>query len=457
MKPKYLVVGLLFSFSAWSIDSVGQAVMMPVNVPAGASQVISLKECLKLSVANSPRLKISALEQTRLHYGYRETVGGGLPHVNFSGSWDDFLHLPTSLIPGEFFGRPGEMIPVQFGTTFNISGALDASQMLYNQTWLVALRMAKQMMQQNELSTEKTEIEVIYDVAQSYYLAQITMQQIRNMNANIEKIEKAEKIAQSQWENGLIKKVDLDRIVVQKLNMITDIERLRVLYQQELAMQKYFMGLSQEQEISLDDSIATSANIPGSEGDLDKHIDIRMIEKQKELVNTNIRMDQSGYYPNLTLIGSVNYLNQSNTMYLFGKSTDWFNTSLVGLRLSVPVFSGLQRHYRVSQTRVELEKLKVNEDDARKLIRINSEDAARKLLNSIEAEKRQRDNMALAERVYGISQEQYQKGVIPLTDLLTAETALSDAQANHTYALVQMKISELNYMKANGRILEILE
>jgi outer membrane protein TolC len=144
-------------------------------------------------------------------------------------------------------------------------------------------------------------------------------------------------------------------------------------------------------------------------------------------------------------------------MYLFGKSTDWFNTSLVGLRLSVPVFSGMQRHYKVSQTRVELEKLKVTEDDARKLIRINSDDASRKLLNSIEAEKRQRDNTGLAERVYNISQEQYQKGIIPLTDLLNAETALSDAQANHTYALVQMKVSELNYLKANGQLLEILD
>jgi outer membrane protein TolC len=419
--------------------------------------VISLKECLKLSVANSPRLKISALEQTRLHYGYKATVGGGLPQVSFSGSWDDFLNLPTSLIPGEFFGQPGKMIPVQFGTNFNISGSLDAGQMLYNQAWLVALKMAKQMMQQNVLATEKTEIEVVYDVAQSYYLAQITMQQIRNMKANLEKIEKAEKIAQSQWENGLIKKVDLDRIMVQKLNMVTDIERIQVLYQQEIAMQKYFMGMKQEDDISLDDSIPTSTLLPGVQGDLNNHIDIRMIEQQKDLVNTNIRMDQSVYFPNLTLIGSISYMNQSNTMYLFGKPTDWFNTSLVGLRLSVPVFSGMQNHYHVSQTKVELEKLRVNEDDAKKLIRINSEDAARKLLNSIEAEKRQRENTGLAERVYNISQEQYQKGVIPLTDLLTAETALSDAQANHTYALVQMKISELNYLKANGKLLEIVE
>jgi len=457
MKPIHLVFGLLISVSVIGKGAPCQSAPTPESGDASSGQLISLKECLKLSVANSPRLKIAALEQTRLHYGYREAVGGGLPQLNFSGSWDDFLHLPTSLIPGEFFGRPGEMIPVQFGTNFNISGALDASQMLYNQTWLVALKMARQMMQQNDLATEKTGIEVVYDVAQSYYLAQITMQQIRNMNANLEKIEKAEKIAQSQWEHGLIKKVDLDRIVVQKLNMVTEIERLGVLYQQELAMQKYFMGIDQEKEISLEDSIPTSTLIPGSEGDLNKHIDIRMIEKQKELVNTSIRLDQSGYYPNLTLIGSVNYLNQSNTMYLFGKPADWFNTSLVGLRLSVPVFSGMQRHYRVSQSRVELEKLKVSEDDAKRLIRINSGDAARKLINSIEAEKRQRENMGLAGRVYNISQEQYQKGVIPLTDLLTAETALSDAQANHTYALVQMKISELNYLKANGRLMEITE
>lgn len=456
MKPKISVFCLLFSIMPF-VGAIARVAPVTAADEASSVRSISLQECLKLSVANSPRLKISLLEQSRLQYGYKETVGGGLPHVNFSGSWDDFLHLPTSLIPGEFFGQPGEMIPVQFGTTFNLSGALDASQMLYNQTWLVALKMARQMMQQNELATEKTEIEVVYDVAQSYFLAQITRQQIRNMNANLEKIGKAEKIAQSQWENGLIKKVDLDRIVVQKLNMITDIDRLKVLYQQELAMQKYFMGLQQEMEISIADSISTATMIPGSEGDLNKHIEIRMIEKQKELVSTNIRMDQSAYYPNFTLIGSINYLNQSNTMYLFGKSNEWFNTSLVGVRLSVPLFSGMQHHYRVRQSRVELEKLKVTEDDAKKLIRINSEDAARKLLNSIEAEKRQRANMGLAERVYNISQEQYQKGVIPLTDLLTAETALIDAQANHTYALVQMKISELNYLKANGRLLEILD
>jgi outer membrane protein TolC len=239
--------------------------------------------------------------------------------------------------------------------------------------------------------------------------------------------------------------------------MVTELDRLRVLLQQELSMQKYFMGISQEKEISLEDTIPTLTMIPGPASEPGNHIDIRLIEKQKELVKTNIRLDQAGYYPNLTMFASVNYMNQSNTMYLFGKPTDWFNTSLFGLRLNVPVFNGLQRHYKVKQTRIELEKLNLTEHDTREYIRINSADAARKLLNAIEAEKQQRANVVLADRVYNITQEQYQTGVIPLTDLLTAETALSGAQANHTYALVQMKLSELSYLKANGRIMEIVK
>jgi len=106
---------------------------------------------------------------------------------------------------------------------------------------------------------------------------------------------------------------------------------------------------------------------------------------------------------------------------------------------------------------VELDQLRVTEDNTRRILQVQSRDAASKLVSAITDEQRQRENMRLAERVYAISQEQYQKGIISLTDLLNAESSLSDAQTNHSLALVQMKISELEYMKANGTLLGILE
>jgi len=424
---------------------------------APPERVITLQECLKLSIENSPRLKINTLEQTKLKYRYRETAGTGLPNINITGGFDDYVNLPTQLIPGEFFGKPGEMIPVQFGTTYNLSGALDLSQIIYNQTYLVGLRMAKLAMDQNKLESERVQTEVVFEVAQSFYYAQISLKQIGNQKENLKKLEKAEQIARSQYENGLIKKVDLDRIIVNKLNVQTEIDRLQVMYDQQINMQRYFMGLDFDQPVAFPDTVMAAGLNLNLKPDLSEHIDIRMIEKQKQLAATNVKMDQSEYYPSVNLIGSVNYLNQSNTFYVFGKSTDWFNTSLIGLRLNVPVFSGLQKRNRVNQSKVALDQLKVTENNTLRILHVTAKDAANRLVNAINDEQRQRQNMLLAELVYSISQDQYQKGVISLTDLLNAESGLSDAQTNHSLALVQMKIAELEYRKANGTLLEIVE
>jgi outer membrane protein TolC len=446
MKLKFFAIGLLIPFFA---------IVSPAQPPA--ERVITLQECLKLALENSPRLKINALEQTKLNYQYKETAGAGLPHINMAGSFDDYVSLPTQLIPGEFFGRPGELIPVQFGTTYNLAGGLDASQIIYNQTYLISLRMAKLAMDQNRLMSEREKIEVVFDVAQSFYYAQISLRQIRNRQDNLKKLEKAEQIARSQYENGLIKKVDVDRIVVNKLNVQTDIDRLQLMYEQQMNAERYFMGLGLNEPIAFPDTVVRSKVDLTVQGDLSGHIDIRMIEKQKQLALSNLRLDQSAYYPSLNLIAALQYTNSSNTYYVFGKSTDWFNTSLVGIRLHIPIFSGLQRMNKVNQSRINLDQLRISEDNTRRWLGVQSKDAASKLVNAITDEQRQSENMKLAERVYGISQEQYQKGVITLTDLLNAESGLTEAQTNHSLALVQMKIAELEYLRANGKLLSIID
>lgn len=417
-------------------------------------KTITLEDCIKRSLENSPRLKIANLEQIRLSHQYRATLGAGLPQVSLSGSYDDFLNLPTQMIPNIFSTppNPSEMIPVQFGTSYNITGSLDISQVIYNQSWLTALRMAKLSEQQNVLESEKVRTEVVYEVAQSYFMTQITSRQINNLKSNAVKLDRAEKIATSQFESGLIMRVDVDRIVVQRLNLQTELERLEVLLQQQLDMQKYYMGIPSGEEIRLLDSV-TMIPIPTNRENPDLHIDMRLIGMQKQLAGTTVKLDKSVWYPSISLIGSANYMNQSNTFYPLGDPTVWYNTSLAGIRLSVPLFTGLQQKNKVSQSMVMLDKLKVMEEDTRRLIAMNSEDAYRTLKSSTEAEARQRENMKLAERVYNVTQEQYQKGVIPLTDLLNAETALGNAQTNHTYALIQLKINELNFLKANNRLL----
>lgn len=418
-------------------------------------KTISLEECLDLTVQNSVQLQISVLEHERLRYQRREAIGQGMPNINFNGGWDDYVNLPTQLIPGEFFGRPGEMIPVQFGTTFNLSGSVDASQIIYNQAFLIGLRLTRRFLEQNILETERLETDLVAEVSKAYYLAQITRQQIGNQRNIMENLDSLLNIANSQHAFGLITGVDVDRINVNRLNLQSSIDNLETLQQQQYSMLKYFMGIPEEEQIRIVDSVEVNVITVDTSGSLSNHIDIRMIEKQKEIVETNLKLDRSLYYPSLILIGSTNYTNQSNTFYMFGEPTGWFNTSLVGLRLNVPIFSGLQKRWKVNQTRVQLRKVEVTENDTRRILSIQAKDAARKLANSITTEYRQRENVKLAEKVYAVSQDRYRQGLIPLTDMLNAESDLSEAQTGHTTALVQMKIAEIDYLQAKGTLLEV--
>jgi outer membrane protein len=421
-----------------------------------STKVIGLKECLTMALDYSPRLRTAALEQQRLRYKRTTTLSSGLPQVNASGTFDDYLSLPTSLIPGEFFGQPGTMIPVQFGTKYNLAATIDASQLLYSQAFLTSMRLADMMLDRNMLDIEKMREEVVFNVASLYFLTQAVLVQKQNQQQNLARLDTMVTIARYQYENGLIKRIDLDRINVNRMNLQTAIENLETVYQQQLSMLKYYMGLDQAAAIGIPVQISDQYFSPTVTGSFDNHIDMRLIRQDKAMTLTNINLTKAGYIPSLAAYGRYNYSSQDNTFTFFGSHSNWYEMALVGIRLDIPVFDGLRKNSEVRQSKVMLRQLDIQEEETRKTLGIQLADAARKLKNSRDAWVRQGENVKLAEQVFSVSEEQYNQGMITITDVLTTQTDLSEAQVGLVRALVQMKNSELDYMKANGNILTIL-
>ncbi len=60
----------------------------------------------------------------------KEMITNALPQIDASGSFNDNLKLMTTLLPGDFFGKPGEKVPVTFGSQFNSGATLQASLLL---------------------------------------------------------------------------------------------------------------------------------------------------------------------------------------------------------------------------------------------------------------------------------------------------------------------------------------
>ena len=445
----FLAIGIL----GWTLVLCSQGSLFAAEPPETA---LSLKECLTRAVEYSPQLRSALLEQQRLRYQRMETMSAGLPQVNANGSFDDYLSLPTSLIPGEFFGQPGKMIPVQFGTKYNLSATVDASQLLYNQSYLTSLNLARMMMDRNLLDMEKLREAVVFDVSGLYFQAQAVRVQKKNLSENIARLDTMVRIASFQHENGLIKKIDLDRINVNRINLLTAMENLETVYQQQLSILKYYMGMEQTAVIAIPEDLDDRYFSIEPSRSFEDHIDLRLIRQDKAMLDKNLELIRAGYIPSLAAYGRYNYSSQDNAFSFFCKDAEWYEMALVGVRLDIPIFDGLQKHSRTKQARIQMQQLDIREEETRKMIGIQLQDAALRLKNSRDAWARQSENVRLAENVFNVTKEQYNQGLVAVTEVLLAQMDLGEAQVGYVKALVQMKNAELEYMRANGTILTIL-
>ncbi|MBZ0098321.1 MAG: TolC family protein, partial [Taibaiella sp.] len=64
----------------------------------------------------------------------------------------------------------------------------------------------------------------------------------------------------------------------------------------------------------------------------------------------------------------------------------------------------------------------------------------------------QKENMALAEEVYNISQTKYREGVGSSLEVMDAETALKEAQTNYFNALYDANTARVSLLKALGEL-----
>ena len=69
----------------------------------------------------------------------------------------------------------------------------------------------------------------------------------------------------------------------------------------------------------------------------------------------------------------------------------------------------------------------------------------------------QRNNLQLAEEIYQTTMLQYEAGIISTAELLNAETSLKEAQTNYLRAVAQIRMAELEALKAAGNIKSIIK
>ena len=421
---------------------------------------LTLQQCVQMAVDKNINVKTARIDKEKSNYKKEESRAALLPKVNISAGFTDNLALPTTVLPGEFLGKPGTTIPVQMGSQYNTTAVVSISQILYNQTALTAVKLTKKAAELSNLSVEKASEEIAFEVAKLYALGQTTAEQYKLISENIKRTERLRDITKIIVENGVGKQVDLDRVNVNLENMYTQQSNTQLAQEQQQNMIKYMLDLPLEQTIVLTDTAAMPllTNVPMLRSDFSDHVNIRLLESQKELNVLNKKLINNGYLPTLSLSGQAAYQglrNDFSTYFKSGEVNKWYPMSSVSVNLSVPVFDGFEKRSKSRQATMDLKKTEATLESAKENFSMNYKNALNNYMNNKDIVRRQKLNLTLAEKVYKETALKYREGLAGMSSLLQDEMSLSSAQGGYLTALYNFKEAELKIMTLNGGIKQL--
>jgi outer membrane protein len=416
----------------------------------------SLEECVSFAKNNNVQVKNSLLAIEAQIQTNREIAAAAFPTIGTNAGVNDFITIPTSLLPAQIFGgAAGTYIPVQFGTKYNANYGINFQQLLFDGQVFVALKARATAVEWQKKNAALTEEAIKTNIYKIYYQLSASKTQLNILDANIERLSKLAHDAEVMYKNGFAEKLDVDKVSVQLNNLQTE----KIKANNSVAIG--YMGLKMLMGMPVNDSLALTEMI--DEKSLEKDIlvenefqygvrkDFQYLSETKKLTEFNVKRYQLSYLPNISMSGNASK-NALRTKFDFFEGGSWFNTTLVSLNVSLPLFNGFARDARVKKTKIELKQIE-NQLSALKN-NIDNEITQAKLnyMSSVATMQFQKKNMQLAEAVYQQTKKKFETGTGSNTEMSAAQADLVTAQNNYMNALYSALIAKVDLLKATGKL-----
>ena len=429
--------------------------LFALNANAQKINSFSVQQAVDYAKQNSVQVKNALLDYQVQKQTNREITSVAYPQINASGNFNDFLVIPTSLLPAEIAGGPaGTYFPVKFGTKYNASGGFDVSQLLFDGQVFVGLIARGVALKFYEKQTEITEEMINVNVQKIYYQLVVGKQQMTSVDANIGRFEKLLKDTKEIYKQGFAERLDVDKVSVQLNNLQTEKIKIQSQLDAGNAGLKFLMNMPQKDSLLLTDSITEDKikeNILSDNYKYEDRKEYQFLTIAKQLNEFNVRRYKLSYLPVLSAFGNYSK-NAQRQRFDFFKGGQWFTTSLIGLKLSVPIFDGFAKSSRVQKAKIEVQRTNNNIEQLKSSIDNDVAQARLKITASVVTMDNQKRNIELAEKVYNTTKIKYEQGLGNNQEIYNAQTELKIAQNNYYSALYDAIIAKIDYQKATGKL-----
>lgn len=415
------------------------------------AQTLTLEQCIDTALLYNRSIRLSEQDINLATEKNKEAKANLIPKLNGMTDYRYYTDLPYQLMPAAAFGgAEGTYKEVQFGVPQSLNANLQLTVPLYNPLVISAIKTSGVANELSRIQKLKTDEEVVIEVSNAYYNAQILLNQLAFLDSNIINTNKLVQTTLLLYQQQIAKGTDVDRLKLQLDQLSNQRNTVFSQHQQVINVLKFLMGkpISDSIEVTLRGRSAIEA-------DFQPQIttDMLIIDKKIALNSSELKGLKNTRLPSLGVYGVYGTTGFGNT-----GPNSFFNfhpIGYVGAQLSIPLFSGTVTRHKIVQKRIEIDKsniLKEQITEKTKLDRINAEMQyvlANKNIATVNVQ------IELAKKIYDNTVLQNKQGMASITDLLMADNALRESQQNFIVALINLRKAELEFKHVTGNLITV--
>lgn len=408
---------------------------------------LSLDQLIEKALEDNHQILIAAQQINQAEGAFRQTDAAFLPQIYLThtatntntplmafGSKLNQAKITAADFAPESLNNPD-------GVT-NFNTAIELAQPIFNRTAQLNRTAAKMAIDLNETQLSETRAFLIFQLEEIFMQLQLTYEKVRTTEKTLEWLNAIEEQTKDFYEEGIIHLADLLEVSYRKNQVENQVKTIQKQVKNISDLISYLKG---EEAGTIWNPVGElntyNEKPPVAEDILASREDIQMMRKITEINQLQRDVASASILPELNAFGSFQ-LNDSKAFH--GRS----NGYMVGLQLKWNIFDGGMRRGRIQestakyrQSLIELEEYRLqSESELNRAVR----DYEIAIANMESAQK----GLEFATEVLRLRTDRFEQGMEKITDLLHAESRLTEKQLKYQQAIFQKNIaaSKLQYL-----------
>ena len=380
-----------------------------------------------------------------------EIIAQGLPQISGKADYRNNLNQPVTLIPGEIAGGdPGTFVPVTFGTKQNLTATATWDQLIFDGSYIVGVQSAKTLLKISENAKVKTDLEVKEMITNAYGNVLLARESVEIAKRNLETVDKNLNDTKVTYENGLIEEEAVEQLEITLLGLQTSLNNAERMEGIAYDMLKVSLGIPVATPIIAVDNLEKLSTdyfdlqLLNKEIPVEENIDYRIAEDQSNQAEILVKLEKSKALPKLTAF--VNYGAQANsdTFSFFTNNQVYYDQSVLGLSLNVPIFSSGMRSSRTAQKQIQYEQALLQLELTKNQVELDIQSSKNDYKFSLENYANKQKSLDLANRIENKNQIKFLEGLSSSFELSEAQRQLYRAQQEYLQAMLEVITSKID-------------